>query len=224
MNATAAKYALLWDMDGTIVDDAHVHYAAWQHTFDLFGFTLDGALYKANFGRNNRVLLPLLLGYESTPQRFDQLVTVKENHFRKLVLEAKQVVAGVETWLAAAQAAGLKQSLVSSADRVNIECIMNGYELARYFDDITPGADFPAKPAPDMFLAAAERFRITPENCCVIEDSLAGVNAAKQAGMKCIAVTTSLNASELHQADLIIDDFTIPFESTLTKIGFELTL
>jgi beta-phosphoglucomutase len=221
---TDAKYALLWDMDGTIVDDAHLHFAAWMHTFDLFGLTLDQELYKGNFGRNNRVLLPLLLGFDPTKEQFNNLVTVKETHFRKLVLQSKRVVPGVENWLSAAQSARLKQALVSSADRVNIECILSGYELDRYFDEIIPGTDFPAKPAPDMFLAAAERFQMHPENCCVIEDSLAGVIGARQAGMKCIGVATSLDYSELHQADLIIEDFRIPFASALAKIGFEIFL
>ena len=224
MNVAAANYALLWDMDGTIVDDAQIHYAAWQHTFQSFGFDLDRELYKANFGRKNQVLLPLLLGFDPTPEQFEQLVTIKETHFRKLVLKSKQVVPGVEAWLAAAQAAGLKQALVSSADRENIECIMSGYDLAQYFDEIFPGTDFPAKPAPYMFLSAAERLQIPPENCCVIEDSLAGVMAAKQAAMKCIGVATTLNDLELHQADLIIEDYKIPLKSALAKIGFDTIL
>ena len=110
MNATAAKYALLWDMDGTIVDDAHVHYAAWQHTFDLFGFTLDGALYKANFGRNNRVLLPLLLGYEPTPQRFDQLVTVKENPFQEACPGGKTGCCGCGNLVGSSSSCGVEAS------------------------------------------------------------------------------------------------------------------
>jgi len=88
-----------------------------------------------------------------------------------------------------------------------------------FFEHIFAGAELPAKPDPEIFLKAAKALGYAPENCCVIEDSPAGVRAAKAAGMHCIAVTTTFSKSELSLAEAVIDDFTLPVNTVLDEMG-----
>jgi beta-phosphoglucomutase-like phosphatase (HAD superfamily) len=97
--------------------------------------------------------------------------------------------------------------------------MLSAHDLIRYFDLLVSGANLPAKPNPAVFLAAAEQLNQLPENCLVIEDSAAGVEAARKAGMTCIAVMTSHKKSQLKDADLVLDDFNGSFLDTLNKLG-----
>jgi HAD superfamily hydrolase (TIGR01509 family) len=107
--------------------------------------------------------------------------------------------------LAAAHAAGLKQCLASSAPLENIHLIRDLLGLQRWLDGLVSGDRLAqGKPAPDIFLLAAEQVGCAPKNCVVIEDAPAGVAAAKAGGMRCVAVTTSHPAASLTQADRIV--------------------
>jgi HAD superfamily hydrolase (TIGR01509 family) len=207
-------------MDGTIVDTEETHYIAWESTFRHNGFSLDRKIVDANFGRNNRTIIPLFLGFEPSAELFQKLVDEKESYFRKIVLDHAKLTHGAETWFAAASAAKMRQVVASSASMVNIDWIIDGYNIRSYFDYLVSGADLPAKPDPAVFLEAAERIHLPPENCCVIEDSTAGVLAAKQAGMACIAVRNSLSSENLDLADDIVNDFTEPMAEVFSRLGF----
>jgi beta-phosphoglucomutase len=98
---------------------------------------------------------------------------------------------GVLTWLGQFQAWEFKQAITSSAPPENIEFLVVELKIKEYFDEIVSGFDLPGKPNPDVFLNAADSLHINPDNCIIIEDAIAGVEGAKRAGMKCIAVTTT---------------------------------
>ncbi len=98
---------------------------------------------------------------------------------------------------------------------------MSHFNLLHYFDRIVSGADLPAKPEPEVFLEAARQLKRKAGECLVIEDSLPGVKAAKNAGMKCIAVSTTMLPAELSMADKVVDDFTQPVLPMLAELGFE---
>jgi beta-phosphoglucomutase-like phosphatase (HAD superfamily) len=87
----------------------------------------------------------------------------------------------------------------------NIEVIIDDIQIRDYFATLVSGLNMPGKPAPDVFLEAAELISISPENCVVIEDAVHGVRAAKAAGMYCVAVTTTTSREKLHQADRVVD-------------------
>ena len=99
----------------------------------------------------------------------------------------------------------MKQAIASSAPPKNIEVLVQELQIGKYFDAIVSGYDIPGKPDPAVFLKAAQQVEVLPENCVVIEDAVAGVEGAKNAGMKCIAVTTTNVAEALSKADLIFD-------------------
>ena len=112
---------------------------------------------------------------------------------------------GALKWLQVLQARGIKQAVASSAPLENITVTVEKLDLGHFFVELVPGADLPPKPAPDVFLEAARRLNLPPEDCIVIEDSVAGVEAAHNAGMQCIAVTTTHAAEELPDPDVLVN-------------------
>lgn len=208
-------HAILWDLDGTIVETKTGHFLTWQRAMEKYGFHLEKTLYDANFGRNNATLLPIFLGFDPDPDLKEEIIQYKESLFRELISNGITLVPGVESWLAAAHAMRIPQAIASSGPMKNILRMLSSANLERYFTAIVSGSDLPAKPEPDIFLYAAERLAVAPGNCLVVEDALAGVEAAHRAGMRCIAVTTSHTRDELSLADVIVDDFTAALNEVL---------
>lgn len=211
--------AILWDLDGTIIDSSACHYSTWQNALENHGFTLDPAKYAANFGRNNLTNVPLFLGYEPEPAFSAMLIDEKESAFRERAPQESTVIPGVESWLLAAQSRGFPQAIASSGPLDNSETMLRAFNLLHYFDEIISGEHLPAKPEPDIFLVAATALGVEPSHCVVIEDSLPGVTAARNAAMTCIAITTTLPAGSLTLADFVVDDFTMPLDEVLADLG-----
>ena len=213
------KLATLWDMDGTIVDTKACHFFCWQTTMANYGIEMDKKLFDTNFGRNSRSTLPLYLGFDPDETLCNQILDDYRRRLMHLLPQKSNLVPGVVSWLEDFMDQNVPQVIASSATLENIESILRTFELRDYFDHIIAGAKLPAKPEPDVFLKAAKSLDYAPENCCVIEDSPAGVRAAKAAGMHCIAVTTTFSKSELSLADAVIDDFTLPVNTVLDEMG-----
>lgn len=108
-------------------------------------------------------------------------------------------------WLGRFTRAGFPQAVASSAPQENIDAIMEGLHLTASFDALVSGSALPGKPDPATFLLAAKRLGMRPEDCLVIEDAKVGVQAAKAGGMKCVAVCTTLPASDLREADMVVE-------------------
>jgi beta-phosphoglucomutase-like phosphatase (HAD superfamily) len=101
---------------------------------------------------------------------------------------------------------GVRQALASSGSPGNINVVLTALAVETYFDEVISGDGLPSKPDPLIFIKAADHLGIIPLNCLVIEDAAAGVQAAKAAGMKCIAVTTTNHAEKLADADVVLDN------------------
>jgi len=213
-----AEIAILWDMDGTLIDTLSCHFTAWQDTLLEHGIKLDGEVYYANFGRNTNTILPILLGFTPDEPQAVRLIEEKERRFRQNVLHQASLISGVRVWLGKANDLHIPQVIASSSTQENIEFLISRFNISSYFSAFISGADLPAKPEPDVFMKAAQILNRKPENCLVIEDSLAGVQAAKAAGMRCIAVTTSQPQSALTEADLVVANFNFPFEEMLVQL------
>lgn len=213
--------AILWDLDGTIVDTKACHLHTWKHALELHGYGLDLALLTENFGRNNTTLLPLLLGFQPDQALMMRIIDKKESMFREIAPDWITLVPGVTSWLSAAAEMEIGQAIASSAPMENIVTMLSIFNLEGYFDTIVSGTDLPAKPQPDVFFHAADALGVLPKSCLVIEDSVAGVEGARLAGMRCIAVTTTHHQDALHQADAVIDDFTVSMSEILNKLSWD---
>ena len=215
------SFAILWDLDGTIIDSKACHYNSWKAVFDRHGLPFSREAYERNFGRNNQTAIRSYLDFEPEPELVDAISREKEIIFRQRVAEGSRLVPGVLMWLKAARAQQLPQVVASSAPMENITSILESFDLTSYFEHCVSGADLPAKPEPDVFLLASQRVGFSASRCLVIEDSAPGVDAAKKASMACIAVATAGDEGVLKSADLVICDFTFPFDQAIRK-AFEI--
>lgn len=212
------KFAILWDLDGTIIDSKECHYRSWKWALEKQGYPFSQADFEENFGRNNQMAIKAYLGFTPDPELAERIMEEKEALFRERVIEEGSLVPGVRTWLEEAKNHRFPQLIASSAPMKNIKTTLAGFGLQSYFDRLVSGAALPAKPEPAVFLKASRDIGYPPERCLVIEDSPPGVNAAKNAGMPCIAVATSGNANALSAADLVIEDFNVPFNRALFTV------
>jgi beta-phosphoglucomutase len=199
-------FGVLWDMDGTIVDTVELHFQAWYAVLSDENIPITRASLRASFGQNAVGVVSAHLGRTPEAGFLAQVIARKERLFQAMVQENPvDLFPGAVEWLETLQARGVKQAVASSAPLGNISAIVDKLDLGRFFAALVPGADLPAKPAPDVFLAAARQLNLPPEDCIVIEDAIAGVAGARRAGMRCIAVTTTHKAEELPEPDVLVN-------------------
>lgn len=201
---TSAK-GVLWDMDGVLVDTGECHFWSWSSVLPEYGIPYDREAFRATFGMNNAETLKTLVGHELAPEIVAEISERKEKLFRRGVRGRVQPLPGVLCWLARLASDGWRQAIASSAPPANIDVLVDALDLRPWFNAIVSGADLPGKPAPTLFLHVAQVIAVPPVRCVVIEDAVAGVEAANRAGMKCIAVTTTNPAERLEAASLVVN-------------------
>jgi HAD superfamily hydrolase (TIGR01509 family) len=180
----------MWDLDGTLAGTEELHFQAWRNILADHGLDYGYDSFLADFGRNNFDLLRILFGAEVSLDWMREVGNRKEAVYRDL-LAAQDVplLPGVAAWLAAFQAAGVLQVVSSSGTMANIAAVVTKLQIGDYFVALMSGYQLPrSKPHPAIFLNSAAAIGATPADCIVIEDSLAGIEAARRAGMASIAV------------------------------------
>ncbi len=199
--------AVIWDLDGVLVDTGEMHLQAFQETLPAYGIPFSPEIFRNVFGMGNHETLVYLTGGGLDPTVENQLIEAKESRFRSLIRGRVRPLPGVMEWLEAFQRMRIRQAVATSAPQENVDALMAELRIRGYFDEIlsAPSNGLPAKPEPDVFLEAARRFGVHPRACLVIEDSPAGIEAARRAGMTCLAVTNTCPREQLVQADRVID-------------------
>ncbi len=198
-------YAAIWDMDGVLVDTGQAHYQSWVETLAKRGVSLPYEEFSSTFGMNNQSILKMWLGADTPQSEIDRVGDEKEVAFRRLVVGRIQPLPGVVALLEGLGAAGFRLAVASSAPQANIDALLDTTRLRPFFDAVVSAALLPGKPDPAVFLEAAARLAVPPAQCVVVEDAVAGVEGARRAGMRCIAVTTTNPAARLSAADLVVD-------------------
>jgi HAD superfamily hydrolase (TIGR01509 family) len=199
------RQAVLWDMDGVLVDTGEAHFRSWVNVLSEYEIPFSREFFRDTFGMNNAGVLSTLLGDRLTPELLVEIADRKEYLFRQAVRGSAEPMPGVIPWLERLSEAGFRQGIASSAPEANIDTLVDELGLRDRFDVIVSGVDLPGKPEPFLFLKVAGALDVPPERCIVVEDAVAGVEAARRAGMRCIAVTTTSPASALETADLVVD-------------------
>lgn len=193
--------ALIFDMDGTIVDNMWVHTAVWLELLAEYGVEMTPLQFQAaTAGNTNTQLLRTLVNPAMSDDEVNAIASEKECRYRERFRPYLQPVAGLLPLLDQAQQANVPLAVATAANQPNIEYVLDGLQLRPYFEAVV-GADDVAhgKPEPDLFLLAAQRLHLPPEVCLVFEDSLAGLEAAHRAGMQAVAVATSHAPEEMVQ-------------------------
>jgi beta-phosphoglucomutase len=182
--------AVLWDLDGTLVDSEEYHWRAWRETMAQEGITITRQDFLATFGQRNDAILPNWLGSDVSPQRVQQIGDTKEAHYRELVkTNGIEPLPGVVEWVSRLKQDDWRQAVASSAPRQNVEVVLEALNLTEYFQAIVSAEDVHVgKPDPEVFVVAASRVGTPSARCVVVEDAAAGVEAATRAGMRSIGV------------------------------------
>ena len=203
---------LIFDMDGTLVDNLAYHFLAFDEYAKREGFTLlEPVSLKIN-GMHSNDIFPLLLGDEVVAQYgLDRLNREKEEVYRDMYRSKIAPIAGLLELLRAAKKAGVKCAIGSSGCRENVEMIVEGLGIADLIDGSISGSDVThGKPHPEIFTKAHELLGLKAEECVVVEDAVNGIVAGLAAGCKCIAVTTTASTEMLSEAgaSLCFADYT----------------
>ncbi len=197
---------VIWDMDGVIADTGPYHFKAWQKVFQKRGVKFTAEDFKKNFGQRNDTIIRYALGGQISRDDLESIAREKEKAYRELARNNIRALPGAIALLKSLKKHGFKVGLGSSAPPENIRLVTESLNIDNFFQAIVYGREVTeGKPSPQVFLLAAKKLGVEPEHCAVIEDALAGVAAAKRAGMRCIAVTNTHPKENLSQADLIVD-------------------
>jgi beta-phosphoglucomutase len=182
--------AVIFDLDGVLTDTAEFHYQAWQRLADEEGIPFDRARNEALRGVSRREsLLLMLAGREVAPDDFEAMTDRKNGYYLDSLSEMSPADAlpGAIELVSDAKDRGLKVAIGSSSK--NAPFVLERLGIAEMFDAVADGNSVTdAKPAPDLFLAAAELLDVPPERCIVIEDAESGIDAALAAGMIAVGV------------------------------------
>jgi beta-phosphoglucomutase family hydrolase len=205
------KRAIIWDLDGTLIDSSALHWEAWQEVMTAENLRLTYEEYVADFGKRNDEILRGRLGARITEADIERITRAKEEKYRELLrTRGLKLLPGAEYWLRELKAGEWLQALASSSPRLNIDTVFAALGITRFFDVVVSSEEVKqGKPHPDVFLAAAEKLNVAPPRCIVVEDAPAGIEAAHRAGMKAIGVRTTHPGLE---ADWVVE--------TLDKLQF----
>jgi beta-phosphoglucomutase-like phosphatase (HAD superfamily) len=190
--------ALVFDIDGTIIDSMPAHHASWQDFFARHALDVDFAgFFARTAGRTGAEAMRELMG-PMGDERARTLVDEKEALYRARFGADFREVAGFSSFARSAHAGGLALACGTAGDAANIAFAMSNLGMEGFFGAIVGGHEVAhGKPAPDIFVTAARRLGVAPADCVVFEDAPLGIEAARRAGMLAVAVTTGASAEVL---------------------------
>jgi beta-phosphoglucomutase family hydrolase len=191
---------VLFDFDGVVIDSHDAHGRSWYALAEELGRELSHETFVSTFGQRNESILPFLgWAEEGDHERIRVLGDRKESLYREILrAEGIEPLPGVVALLKELKENGIPCAIGTSTPRPNVECVLELTGLGDYFTDIAASEDVTrGKPDPEVFLKAAAKLGADPASCVVIEDAQVGIRAARAAGTKAVAVTTTHPAEAL---------------------------
>ena len=204
--------AVIFDMDGVLVDTEPIYISINRTLFAELGVTMSKEKLLTYVGISSGRFWGEIRKDYSLPQSLAELIAQeKERHAAYFSRMPIPEVAGARELITELTGEGISLAVASSSSMATISTILTKTGLISFFPELVSGQDIArGKPAPDIFLLAAERLRISPENCLVIEDSPHGVAGAKEAGMRCVGYANPNSGRQnLSRADMVVDDFSL---------------
>lgn len=204
------QFAVIFDMDGTMVDNTPYHFKSWQHLFKKYDKgDLTEQTYKSEISGTPIIDTVTRIFADADVATRQSLLKEKEGLYREFYSPHIGPINGLEDLLMALKDAGIKLAIASSATLEDIDYVLDHVKVGQYFDVIIDGNRVSnGKPNPQIFLKTAADLGVKPQDCIVFEDSIAGITAGNAAGMKVVGITTAHPAARLQPTHLVIDDFT----------------
>jgi len=209
--------AVIFDLDGTLIDNNSFHLQAWRKYISNIGIKISEEEYKKNInGRTNKDAIEYIYGKKMTDEEALKYALEKESVYREIYEPHIKPVPGLLELLDHLDEKQLPMAIATSGIQVNIDFMFNNIPIEKYFKVIVNSTHISkGKPDPEIYIKTASLLNVPPKNCLVFEDATVGVTAAKAAGMKVTAITTTQSDEELSNADIIISDYLISDLSTL---------
>ena len=190
--------AMIFDMDGTLIDNMPYHNQIWTSYLAELGAAMDpGSFHQLAAGKTNPEILRLYLGEDLSDADAEKYAEEKARRYRRLYAQEVRPLPGLEAFIERARRAGIKLALATSAGRENIDFVLSRIGLSDAFQAVVSAEDVTrGKPDPQAFLLAARHLGVDPRDCLVFEDAPKGVEAAHRAGMRVVALLTSMSEAE----------------------------
>lgn len=209
------KYkAIIFDMDGTIIDTEHIWKQATQELVQSRSIEMPPEvaefIEKQTHGLAAHKSCALIKETLNLPEPVEFLVQEKTKRALELYRQQLRFIVGFSEFHKTLHPFGLKSGVATNADNETIEVTNSVLNLMQFFGNHIYGIEcvnFICKPDPAIYLHAAQQLQVNPEECIAIEDSAHGVHAAKQAGMFCIGINTARKKNSLYEADIIVDSY-----------------
>jgi beta-phosphoglucomutase family hydrolase len=210
--------AVIFDMDGTLVASTELDFLAWQKILKEYGVNITFQQYYPLIGMKSADMVLHFLNLKGLNANY--ALTKKMEYFDELLnLNGIKVFPNALNLLNYFKEKSIPLALATSSRQRKMKRVMLEIGFVNYFDVFVTGEDAEnGKPHPEMFLLAAQRLSVNPNNCLVFEDAINGVIAAKAAGMKCVAITNTHPENDLSMADLIINDFGQISETVISNL------
>ncbi len=200
-----SEFGFIFDMDGTLVDNMHVHTDAWRQLLEENDVEMDVDTFLVKTaGKTNREIIPDVFG-DISAERITELAERKEGLYRDAFGPVRKPIDGAIDFLEASRGLGVRMAVATAAPDANMEFILDGLDLRKYFQAITTAADVAkGKPDPGMFLVSGEKLGIEPAKCMVFEDAIGGFEAAHRAGMRSIGIATVNSVEDILRQSSVV--------------------
>ena len=201
----AAEKAFLFDLNGTMIDDMDFHIKAWHGILNELGANISMAQMKEEcYGKNDELLERIFPG-RFTEEEKTKMSYAKEAAYQEAFRPSLKLLDGLDEFLAGAYQKGIPMAIGSAAIHYNIDFVLDGLGLRHYFSSIIGAEDVStSKPNPETYFKCADQLKMPYKNCIVFEDAPKGVEAAQNAGMQCVVLTTMHTAEEFGKYSNII--------------------
>lgn len=209
MGSTDSELAIIFDLNGVIINDEPFQKKAWERFCANHNFYLSPWDFKENIlGRTNEDILRFIFGSSLSDSQIAEYIQERSNLVKEIFLPYLKPSEGLMPFLKELKDSGIKIGLATSSPSDYIDFILDGIGMRHFFIVILGRNQVKkSKPNPEIYIETAKRLDVSNNSCIVFEDSLIGLQAAKRAGMKVIAITTSCSKEELADADMVISSF-----------------
>ena len=209
--------ALIFDMDGTMIDNMMVHHRAWQRKLAELGLEMSLEEVHQNVHGVNTEILVRLFGNRFTPEERQIISDEKEAEYRRIFEPELELFKGLSEFFHELKGQNIPMGVGSAAPPVNVDFVMNGLDLWHYFDTVKHSDDVEnGKPHPEVYLKLMDEMEVSSEEVIIFEDTPAGAEAARRAGCKVIVVTSTHQPDEFSNNDKVIK-----FISDFTEVSVE---
>ena len=203
------KIGIAFDLDGTLIDNNKYHIESWQVFYKKRGWQLTNETYNTYFnGKTNKDVLNFIYKKELSAEDIKQFTNEKESLYREIYAPFIQPIEGLLQLLKSLKQAEIPMVMATSGIPDNIEFLFKHIDIKKYFKEIINFTHIKnGKPDPEIYQLAVQKLEIQANNCIAFEDAFSGIQSAKTAGLKVVALTTTHQKNELKNVDLIIDNY-----------------